>query len=44
MPANSELERLAKQKTVVRQYLHEFDKVDLSFRQCYQTVAKTVTF
>ncbi|KAJ1698369.1 hypothetical protein LUZ63_006881 [Rhynchospora breviuscula] len=26
MPANSELERLAQQATVVRQYLHEFDK------------------
>ncbi|XP_078171358.1 lisH and RanBPM domains containing protein [Carex rostrata] len=26
MPAHSELERLAQQATVVRQYLHEFDK------------------
>lgn len=33
MPANSELERLAQQATVVRQYLHEFDKVNISY--CY---------
>jgi hypothetical protein len=31
MPANSELERLAQQATVVRQYLPEFDKVKISY-------------